>query len=311
MSTTLPTPPPPIAGLATIIAPPVSETPHDPYVITQAPPLKPIRRVTHLDLPDTDNLPLENTIQSHQMALLTDALIAYMDTQRPNETYQIGQDMGIYYRLTNPPLNGCRSPDWTFISNVPRLVEGIRRRSYVMWDEGIRPLIVMEFVSEDGQVEHDDTPFTGKFWVYRHCIGAAYYVIHDVFQETLEVYQLVGQDYQLVSPNEHGHYLLPGMQLCVGHWRGTYRGDDGLWVRFYTTTGEMLPVPAETNLQLLEDNERERLHRLAAEQRERLNFAQFQAEKQRAEAEKQRAEAAEKRLAELLQQLKQQGIPHE
>ena len=60
------------------------------------------------------------------------------------------------------------------------LLNGEVRRSYVLWQEYIFPLIVLEFVSGNGTEERDKTPPTisdfqehkklGKFWVYKRGI---------------------------------------------------------------------------------------------------------------------------------------------
>jgi hypothetical protein len=57
--------------------------------------------------------------------------------------------------LTNPPEKGAEAPDWFYVPNVPPLVDGEVRRSYVLWKEYVTPLIVLEFVSGDGREERD------------------------------------------------------------------------------------------------------------------------------------------------------------
>lgn len=57
-----------------------------------------------------------------------------------------------------------------------------------MWQEHIAPLIVLEFVSGDGEEERDTTPMTGKFWVYEQVIRPAFYGIYEVNKASVEVY---------------------------------------------------------------------------------------------------------------------------
>jgi hypothetical protein len=52
--------------------------------------------------------------------------------------------------------------DWFYVSNVPRTRDGQMRRSYVLWQEWVAPLLVLEFVSDNGDEERDRTPHTGK-----------------------------------------------------------------------------------------------------------------------------------------------------
>ncbi len=238
-------------------------------------------RITHLDLPHSDDVPVDNISQPEQRALLTDAILAHLARVKPDGQYEILQDTGVYWRLADPPLSGCKAPDWAYIPDVPRLLNGQMRRSFVMWNERAVPLVMMEFVSGDGREERDDTPGTGKFWVYRRGITAPYYVIHDPFRETLDVYRLRDRDYILMPPDRNGRFLIPDLGVTVGQWVGPYHGRTMSWLRFFTPDGAILPTSEE----------------LAAAQTSRA-----EAEKTRAEAEKTRANA-EKSRADALQAL--------
>ncbi len=243
--------------------------------------------VTHLDLPDTDGLPVDNDFQFTQAMLLTTAIRPLMDEAYPKGDYFIGNDVGVYWKWTDPPLDGCKSPDWYFVPGCRPDQPGVYRRSFVMWDEGVAPLIVIEFVSGDGSEEHDDTPGSGKYWVYRRGIRAFYYAIHDPVQKTLEVYQLDGVEYRKLSPNEDGLYRLPRFGFALGHWHGKVDQHTLTWLRFFSLDGTMIPS----------ERERRELEEQRAEK-----------EKERAEKEKQRATEAEARLAEVLSKLKSKGI---
>ena len=81
-----------------------------------------------------------------------------MRQRHPDSQYCIGQDSGIYWRLTDPPEKGAEAPDWCYIPNVPPALDGQMRRSYVLWQEYVAPLIAIEFVSGNGREERDRTP---------------------------------------------------------------------------------------------------------------------------------------------------------
>jgi len=112
---------------------------------------------TSTPLPDHTQLPCEDgtfvkNFQEHpQSLLLTDSIRPWLDRRHPDGQYCIGQDSGIYWRMTDPPLNGAEAPDWFYVPNVPPALDGQMRRSYVLWQELIPPLIVLEFVSENGE----------------------------------------------------------------------------------------------------------------------------------------------------------------
>ena len=134
----------------------------------------------HLQLPETDGSIVENYQESPQGNLLTSSILPRLRELHPDGQFSIGQDSGIYFQHTEPPLDGCRSPDWFYVPNVPPMLDGTFRRSYVMWYEVVPPLVIIEYASGDGSKERDQTPMTGKFWIYEHAIGAKYYAIFEI-----------------------------------------------------------------------------------------------------------------------------------
>ena len=63
----------------------------------------------HMDLPETDGLPMENAIQMLQIMLLSEVLQPVLAALHPDGQFFIGRDVGIYYRRTDPPLDGCKA----------------------------------------------------------------------------------------------------------------------------------------------------------------------------------------------------------
>ncbi|KAM3089659.1 hypothetical protein ACKFKG_33150 [Phormidesmis sp. 146-35] len=49
-----------------------------------------------------------------------------LEQQNPDGQYCIGQDSGIYWRLTDPLEKGAEDPDWFFVPNVPPTLNGRR-----------------------------------------------------------------------------------------------------------------------------------------------------------------------------------------
>jgi Uma2 family endonuclease len=243
-----------------------------------------VELVTHLDLPETDGKPVENAYQPNQSSLLFDVLLPVLDRLHPDNNYYAAADNGIYWRRTKEPLEGCRAPDWFYVANVPRLLDGEFRRSYVIWQEVISPLLVVEYVSGDGTEERDTTPYTGKFWVYERGIKAGYYVIWDPFRAQLEVFELVHGLYRPLAPNAEGRFRILELDIEFGAWNGAYHGLAADWLRVWEN-GRLVPTPAEQH-----DIERQRAEN---------EHKRAEAEKLRAEAEKQRAEKLAARLREL------------
>jgi Uma2 family endonuclease len=194
----------------------------------------------HRQLPESDGTFVKNFQEHPQSILLTDSIQSVLQRLHPDGQYCIGQDSGIYWRLIDPPEKGAEAPDWFYVPNVPPSLNGEMRRSYVLWQEYIPPLIVLEFVSGDGSAERDRTPWTGKFWVYEQVIRPAFYGIYDVSKASVEVYTLLSGTYQRLQPNQRGHFVIPALGVELGIWQGTYQNVDLPWLRWWNVDGELL-----------------------------------------------------------------------
>ncbi len=287
--------------------------------MTIAPSLK--REITplpdHTQLPDSDGTFVKNFQEHPQSILLTDSIQSTLDHLHPDQQYAIGQDCGIYWRITEPRERGAECPDWFYVPNVAPTLDGKVRRSYVLWQEFIAPLIVIEFVSGDGSEERDRTPLSylprnrqkpGKFWVYEQIIRPVFYAIYEVERASVEVYHFRENHYELVPANEREHYPIEPMGVELGIWRGHYGNVELPWLRWWDSEGHLLLTGderARIERQRAERErqraERERQRAQKAEQRVAQAEVELQQERQRAEVERQRAE----RLAELL---RAQGI---
>ena len=71
---------------------------------------------------------MKNFQEHPQSILLTDSIRPVLQQLYPNDQYCIGQDCGIYWRLTEPPERGAEAPDWFYVPNVPPLLKGQARR---------------------------------------------------------------------------------------------------------------------------------------------------------------------------------------
>ena len=251
---------------------------------------------THKDLPETDGRIVDNYQEEPQSALLIGCLFPRLSQLRPDGLFSFGADNGIYWRLTDPPLDGCKSPDFFIVLGVPPLLEGELRRSYVLWQEHIPPLLAIEYVSADGREEHDATPGRGKFWVYEQGIGIAYYLIFDGWRDTLEGYQLHDGRYQPIPSNTHGRFPIPELGVEFGLWEGCFHNLDAVWVRAWDiATGELLPTEPEMA---------ERANRRAEQAEEIIDDLRREADEQTEQARQamQERQAAEARVDELAQQ---------
>ncbi|MDX2217094.1 MAG: Uma2 family endonuclease [Oculatellaceae cyanobacterium bins.114] len=251
--------------------------------MTSIPPVTSTALPDHTQLPDSDGTFVKNFQEHPQSILLTDSIEPVLQRLHPDGYYCIGQDSGIYWRIMEPPERGAEAPDWFYVPNVPPSLEGQARRSYVLWQEHIAPLIVLEFVSGDGSEERDRTPWTGKFWIYEQVIRPAFYGIYEVKKASVEVYHFVEDHYELLSPNDRHHYSIPQVGVELGIWQGLYQKLELPWLRWWDQDGNLLLTGHE----------------------------QAEQERQRAEQERQRAEQEKQRGDRLAAQLKALGIEPE
>ncbi|MEA5617372.1 Uma2 family endonuclease [Cronbergia sp. UHCC 0137] len=264
----------------------------------------------HTQLPDSDGTFVKNFQELPQSIILTTSIEPILQKLHPDGNYCIGQDSGIYWRITEPPTKGAEAPDWFYVPHVTPLLAGEYRRSYVMWKEIVAPLIAIEFVSGDGSEERDTTSLNdidektgetkkaGKFWVYEQAIRIPFYAIYEVKKASVEVYHLVDGKYEQVPANERGHYPIPPMGVELGIQQDT----EIPWLRWWNADGEMLLSGNERadQEQQRADQEQQR----ADQEQQRANQEQQRAdqEQQRANQEQQRAdqERAAKEQAEAL-----------
>lgn len=242
-------------------------------------PITSIALPDHTQLPEEDGTFVKNFQEHPQSILLTDSIGSKLQEIHRDGQYCIGQDSGIYWRLTEPPERGAEAPDWFYVPNVPPTLNGQMRRSYVMWQEIVAPLIVLEFVSGDGAEERSRTPppppnqegarKVGKFWVYEQAIRVPFYGIYEVRQARVEVYQLIAGRYQLLPANERGHYPIPPLGIELGIWQGRYQNTELPWLRWWDEEGNLL----------LTGEERAELER----QQKELAIQQAELQRQRAE----------------------------
>ncbi|MBD0389738.1 MAG: Uma2 family endonuclease [Nostoc sp. C3-bin3] len=247
------------------------------------PPISGITLPDHTQLPESDGTFVKNFQEHPQSILLTESIKPVLQKRHPDGQYCIGQDSGIYWRLTDPPEKGAEAPDWFYVPNVPPTLNGQMRRSYVLWQEHIAPSIILEFVSGNGSEERDKTPWKGKFWIYEQVIRTPFYGIYEVNKASVEMYELIGGEYQLLEANERGHYPVAPLGVELGIWQGVYQNAELPWLRWWDLQGNLL----------LDGEER-------AEQ-----------ESQRAELESQRAELERQRADRLTAQLRSLGIEPE
>ncbi len=184
------------------------------------------------DLPDSDDTPVDNELQDLIPSLLK-AILAWVWSSRMD--WFFGVDMGIYYDPEQPPI----VPDGFLSLGVQRILDEELRLSYLLWEERVPPILVLEVVSQKRRGE-----YSHKKKMYAK-LGIWYYVVYNPGRRRkppLEVYRLVNGEYILQPGNP---VWLPQVGLAIGHERGTYQGITRDWLYWYDEQGVRFLTPEE------------------------------------------------------------------
>ncbi len=219
-------------------------------------------------------------------------------TSYSTDNFLVATDLNLYYDVRHPLW--YKRPDWYVVLGVPRTSDqDDLRLSYVMWQEGVAPFLVVELLSpgteqEDlGKTLREVNKPPTKWQVYEQILRVPYYVVYDRYTNRLRVFRIEGTRYQeLLLPKQR--LWLEEIELGLGIWRGTYEGVAGLWLRWYDANNQWIPIPTE---QAEQERQRAEQESQRAEQ-----------ERQRAEQERQRAEQERQRAERLAEYLRSQGI---
>jgi Uma2 family endonuclease len=171
-------------------------------------------------------------------------------------------DLNLYHDARH--TQWYKRPDWFAVVGVSRFYENSDLRlSYVVWQEGVSPLIAVELLSpgteEDlGQTLRSvDRPPT-KWQVYEQILRVPYYVVFDRYSNQLRVFALQGDRY-LQQPLDKSRIWIPSLELGLGLWEGVYKGLERLWLRWYDANGTWI-LNRDENA----DHEHQRAERLAS-----------------------------------------------
>ncbi len=271
----------------------------EPLHIPQTDPPRPARLIlpTMYDLPseDPEEPGLPDDFHYFQPQLLRET---FAPPTWPADQVYVATDLNLYYDVRHPLRH--KRPDWFAVLGVSRLYEGRDLRlSYVVWQEGVSPFIVVELLSpgteqEDlGRAAREVDQPPGKWEVYEKILRVPYYVVFSRYTHQLQVFGLAGGGYQPL-PLQEGRIWLPELGLGLGLWSGAYQGLESQWLRWYDAAQIWIPTPVE------------REQREAEQERRRT-----QQERQRAEQESQRAEQERQRAERLAAQLRKLGVEPE
>jgi Uma2 family endonuclease len=247
---------------------------------------------TEDELPYDDGMPMESQRHVLQMDLLIETLSMHWE-DRPKGF--VGGNIAVYFSLEQAKNQDFRAPDFFAVIDAVRR----ERKSWVLWQEGHGPDVVVELLSEStAAVDRGE-----KKRVYQDDLRVPEYFWYDPFSGELAGFTLRERRYRPIQPDELGRMPSAVLDLVLLRWEGAYRGIEAPWLRWATREGLLLPTGAEKAVQAEEKAHQaeEKAHQAEEKALQAQQLALDEAELRR-QAE-QRAAEAEQRARELEQEL--------
>jgi Uma2 family endonuclease len=188
---------------------------------------------TQDDLPCDDGVPMETERHHLQMALLLHTITPWLDGKG-----YAGGDMFMYYSLAQVKYNDFVGPDVFVALDVPTR----ERKSWVAWEEGKTPDVVIELLSES-TAKYDKTT---KKDLYQNKLKVTEYFWFDPFNpDDRAGFRLNGGHYQAIPMSAEQALESKALGLKLVLWRGRFGNAETVWLRWATLEGELLPLPVE------------------------------------------------------------------
>ncbi len=186
-----------------------------------------------------DDTPLDSFIAEKQQRLLTEVLYGYQFSS--GVPFIVAANVGLFRNPRQPAL----VPDVFLSLNVTAADEwwGTEVRSYLLWEFGKAPEVVIEIVSPTPGGELDR-----KLRDYAQ-MGVIYYVVYDPLQElsdrVLQIFQLQAGRYVPITET-----WLPAVGLGLTLWQGVFEAVNDTWLRWCDESGNVIPTVEELAAQL-------------------------------------------------------------
>ncbi|RMG08694.1 MAG: Uma2 family endonuclease [Cyanobacteria bacterium J055] len=194
-----------------------------------------------------------------QMDLLIDSLLPWLEKR---EDGYVGGNMFAYFSPAQVRNHDFKGPDFFAVLSVPKQ----ERKSWVVWEEGKAPDVVIELLSESTR-ERDKTD---KKQIYQDRLRVPEYFWYDPFNPSdWQGFSLRNGAYVPLDL-QNNQYISDRLGLALVSWEGVYKDVSAVWLRWETLEGELLPTPAEfaqqeaERAQLEAERERQRSQELEA-----------------------------------------------
>jgi len=190
---------------------------------------------TEDDLPSSDGMPMETWRHVLQMYLLIDALL---HAWRDRTDVFVGGNMFVYFSPDQVLTEDFRGPDVFVVLGVPRR----SRKSWVVWQEGKAPDVVIELLSDTTR----NRDRTEKKQIYQDKLRVPEYFWFDPWTGEFAGFALREGVYEPIAPEAEGSIPSRVLGLKLVRWEGEWRREEAVWLRWATPDGVLLPTEQET-----------------------------------------------------------------
>ncbi|WP_295426397.1 Uma2 family endonuclease [uncultured Thiodictyon sp.] len=236
------------------------------------------RLPTEDDLPYEDGIPMESARHFAQLELLIQTLLPWAIARGD---VAVGGNQFVYFSGEQVRGRHFRGPDIYVVTGVRRR----ERKSWVVWEEGKGPDVIVELLSESTAAFDKGE----KRLVYQDQLRVPAYYWFDPFNPADRAgFVLRGSRYRPIMRDADGNLPVAVLGLKLVLWEGEFDGIAATWLRWADRDG-LLPLPVEVASR----------RAAAAETRAEAEQARAETERTRAQAERERAEHAEQELARL------------
>lgn len=202
---------------------------------------------TQHELPFDDNETMETQRHKVQMELLIDTTEVWLEGRDDGYT---GGNMFVLYSLAQVCNRDFKGPDFFVALGVPKG----ERLSWVSWEEGKTPEVVIELLSPS-TAESDKGE---KKQIYQDRLHVPEYFWFNPFEpDDWAGFRLDGGIYQPLRLNDQGQMRSNVLQLALIRWAGVYKGIETIWIRWAHLDGTLVPTAEERAHQQAEQAQRQ------------------------------------------------------
>jgi Uma2 family endonuclease len=209
-------------------------------------------------------------------------------TQYSRNQWFTGSDLNLYYDENHQKW--YKRPDWFLAVGVSRMYDGDDlRRSFVVWQEGKVPDVVVEFLSagtaaedlgrfmdistrqDSGELEVERTTLSEigamdedelqekppqKLEVYETYLKVPHYIVYSRYTRRLRYFRWIEGEYQEQSLLPSNPLIwLDDLAVGLGIWQGAFDEAEGNWLRWCDREGNWLLTDTELAEQRLKEAE--------------------------------------------------------